>query len=104
MVAGPIVVKVSDETVFSANVAMTFARERFALILDILSESLPAHFDLDIRAKSTPSTRTLSAPSSTQTLQDLMKEIEALSPSQVFSELPETDITPIETPIGIDDT
>ncbi len=104
MVAGPISVKASGETIFSANVAMTIAREQFALIVDVLSESLPAHFDLDLTAKSSPSTRTLSAPSSTRTLQDLMKEIEALSPAQAFSEIPESDGAPIGTPSLIDST
>ncbi|MBC7498403.1 hypothetical protein H7170_02055 [Candidatus Gracilibacteria bacterium] len=104
MVAGPVSVKASGETIFSANVAMAVAREQFALIVDVLSESLPAHFDLDISVKSSPLTQILSPPVSTRTLQDLMKEIEALSPAQSFSEVPESDVAPIGTPGHADGT
>ena len=68
-------------------------RSRFAMIIDVISDSFPAHFDLDIRAKSTPSTQSLTAPKNTKYFQDLLKEIEALNPVPTFSDEPQSDIS-----------
>ncbi len=88
MVRGPVVVKSGEETLMDATLALAITKERFAIILDLLSESLPAHLDIDISAKSTPSSKTLTKPTSTKTLQDLMSEIDAISPLEAFSEVP----------------
>ncbi len=98
MVRGPVVVKSGEETLMNATLALAIAKERLAIIFDVLSESLPAHLDLDITAKSTPSSKKLTPPISNKTLQDLMGEIDALSPSEVFSEMPEGELVPIDTP------
>ncbi len=100
MVAGPVVVKSGEETLMDATLALAIAKERLAIILDVLSESMPAHLDLDISAKSTPSSKTLTSPISNKTLQDLMSEIDALSPAQTFSEVPENDLVPMDTPLS----
>lgn len=80
MVRGPVVVKSGEETLMSATLALAIAKQKFAIILDVLSEELPAHFDLDIRAKSTPSNKKVTAPTNTQPFQNLTREIEALTP------------------------
>ena len=82
MIRGPLVVKSGEETLIDASLALAMAKERFAIILDVLSEELPAHFDLDIRAKSTPSNQSVVAPQSTQSFSSLTQEIEALTPSE----------------------
>lgn len=93
MIRGPIVVKSGEDVLLNATLALAIAKQKFAIILDVLSEEFPVHFDLDITAKSSPSTRTLSAPSSTRTFQELMNEIDALAPVDAFSEMPESDST-----------
>lgn len=94
MVRGPVVIKSGTEVLMDATLALQMVREKFALIIDVLSESLPAHLDLDISAKSTPSDKRLTPPTGNKTLQDLMGEINALTPSQSFSEVPTSDIAP----------
>ncbi len=81
MVRGPVVVKSGEEILMNATLALAIAKEKFAIILDVLSEELPAHFDLDIRAKATPSNKKVTAPTSTQPFQNLTREIEALKPT-----------------------
>ncbi len=81
MIRGPITVKVGEETLFSADLALQVAKEKFAMILDVIAEGMPAHFELDISAKTTPSNKKITVPTSTKSLQELTKEIQALSPS-----------------------
>ncbi len=89
MVVGPVVVKSGEETIFNANLALQIAKQKFAIILDVLSEAFPAHFDLDISGKSTPSTKRVVAPTSSKSFQDLMTEISELTPADPsFSDLP----------------
>ncbi len=81
MVRGPVVVKSGEETLMNATLALAIAKEKFAIILDVLSEQLPAHFDLDIRAKLTPSNKKVTVPTNTKSFSELTKEIEALTPT-----------------------
>lgn len=81
MIRGPITVKAGEETLFSANLALEVAREKFAMILDVISDGMPAHFELDVSAKATPSDKQVTIPTSTRSLQELIKEIDALSPA-----------------------
>lgn len=83
MIRGPITVKAGEEILFSANLGLEVAREKFAMILDVISEGMPAHFELDVSAKTTPSDKKVTIPTSTRLFQDLTKEIEALSPSSI---------------------
>ncbi len=92
MVRWPILVVAQWETLFSAELALAMERSRFAMIIDVISDSFPAHFDLDIRAKSTPSTQSLTAPKNTKYFQDLLKEIEALNPVPTFSDESQSDL------------
>lgn len=78
------------------------AREKFAMILDIISDATPAHFDIDITAKSSPSDKKVSAPVNVKSLQELIKEIEALAP--VVPEFSEVDPTTELPAIGDDST
>ena len=94
MVRGPLVVKSGDETLMSADLALAIAKERFAIILDVLSEELPAHFDLDIRAKRTPSSQSVTAPTSTQSFSSLTQEIESLSTLDTGFTETSTDLEP----------
>lgn len=80
MIRGPVTVKVGEETLFSADLALEVAKEKFAIILDVIAEGMPAHFELDVSAKMTPSNKKITIPTSTKSLQDLTKEIQALSP------------------------
>lgn len=86
MIHGPILLKAGEETLFSANLALEVAREKFAMILDVISEATPAKITIDITAKSIPSDKRVTAPNSTKSLQDLIKEIDALNPVPEFSE------------------
>lgn len=104
MIRGPILLKAGEETLFSANFALEVAREKFAMILDVISDVTPAHIDMDITAKSTPSDKKVSAPNSTKSLQDLIKEIDALNPVPEFSEV-DTTMPTTEMPIeGVNPT
>jgi hypothetical protein len=81
MVRGPVSVKSGEETLMNATLALAIAKEKFAIVLDVISEELPVHFDLDIRAKSTPSNKKVTAPTNAQSFQSLTREIEALTPA-----------------------
>jgi hypothetical protein len=82
MIRGPILIKSGQETLVSANLALEVAREKLAIILDVLSEQFPVHFDLMISGKATPSNTKVTVPANTKSLQDLIKEIEALTPAE----------------------
>lgn len=97
MVAGPVVVKSGEETILNAKLALQIAKQKFAIILDILSQDFPAHFDLDISAKSTPSTKQVVVPTSSKSFQDLMTEISALTPADPTS-------TELSTEFGVPGT
>jgi hypothetical protein len=86
----------------NADLALAIAKGRFALILDVLSVDFPVHFDLDIRAKTTPSNQSVTPPSSTQSFQSLIKEIEALNPSQGFTEVSQSESATDSVPSDID--
>jgi hypothetical protein len=94
MVRGPIVVKSGEETLMSATLALAIAKERFAMILDVLSAEFPAHFDLDIMAKRTPSNKSVTAPQRTKAFSDLTREIEALTPVDAAFTESGADLTP----------
>jgi hypothetical protein len=85
MVKWPVTIKAGQETLVSANIALEVAREKFGLIIDVLSEQFPVHFDVMISWKTTPSDKKIVAPSSTKSLQDFANEIEALSPTEDVS-------------------
>ncbi len=94
MISGPVLAKMWEETVFSANVGLEVAREKFAMILDTTSETSPIHFSIDVTAKSTPSDKKVTLPTNTKSIQDLYKEINALSPSPEFSDVSPTEDAP----------
>lgn len=79
MIRGPITVKNGESVLASVNVGLEIAREKFALIVDLISEEMPAHFDLSITAKTTPSTKEVVLPTSTKSFQDMITEIDALT-------------------------
>ncbi len=80
MIRGPVLIKAGPETLVSANVALEVAKEKIAMILDVISEQFPIHFDIAITGKSTPSSTRVSKPPNTKSFQLLIKEIEALNP------------------------
>ncbi len=87
MIRGPIVVKSQEEILMNATLALQVAKQKFALILDVISEEFPAHFDLDISGKSTPSNKKVTAPATSQPFQNLLKEMDAVSsPESAFIE------------------
>ena len=60
--------------------------------MDVISEQFPVHFDLMISAKSTPSNKKVTVPTNTKSLQDLIKEIESLSPPETDFPVSDMDI------------
>ncbi len=98
MVQWPILIKSGTDTILNATLALAVMKERFAIILDVISESIPVHFDLDITAKSTPSDKKIDTPKSKSSLQSLMNEIEALTPVQ--SPFIDTDTSGSVEPTG----
>jgi hypothetical protein len=92
MVKWPITIKSGQETIVSANIALEIAREKFGLILDVLSEQFPVHFDLMISWKSTPSDKKVVIPTSTKSLQDFANEIGALSPIEESFPISDTNM------------
>ncbi len=84
MIRGPVTVKTGEESLFSADLGLEIAREKFAMILDVITEGMPAHFEIDVSAKTTPSNKKVIVPTSTQSIQDMIKEIDSLSPSPEF--------------------
>ncbi|NRH20938.1 hypothetical protein HOO68_02755 [Candidatus Gracilibacteria bacterium] len=102
MIRGPILLKAGEETLFSANFGLEIAPEKFAMMLDVISDMTPAHIDLDITAKASSSDKKIVAPSNIKSLQDLIKEIEALTPAvPEFSEVDTTELPEMSgDPIG----
>lgn len=94
MIRGPVIVKSGEESIFSANLGLTIAREKLAIILDVLSQSMPIHFELDISAKANPSKKQVMAPVSSGYLQDLINEIDKTESTQSFSD---TNVNPISS-------
>lgn len=110
MIRGPVILKVGEEILFSANLGLEVAREKFAMILDVISDTTPAHFDMVIAAKSTPSNRKVIAPMSELLFQDFIKEMDATevapdfsvaSPGLTDTPPPESDMTSAEADIGL---
>lgn len=94
MIQGPVVVKSAEQTIFSANLGLAIAREKFAVILDVISDTMPAHFEFDISAKSTPSEKKVTIPVSSKYLQDLINEINSIETSLIPMDETDTNITP----------
>lgn len=91
MIKWPVIIKSGKETLVSANLALEIAREKFGIILDVLSEQFPVHFDLMIAWKSTPSNKKVEAPKNTKSFQDLINEIEGTNSTQQIS--PASDVS-----------
>lgn len=94
MIQGPVVVKSVEETIFSANLGLAIAREKFAIILDVISDTMPAHFELDISAKATPSEKKVPVPESSKYLQDLINEINSIESPVIPMDEADTNIAP----------
>jgi hypothetical protein len=97
MIRGPIVIKNAESVLASANVGLEIAREKFALIVDLISEEMPAHFDLSITAKSTPSAKQVTLPTNAKSFQEMIKEIDALTTEVMPSNLDYTEQAPDTT-------
>lgn len=76
----PVLLKNGTEVLASMNLGLEIAREKFAIIVDLVSEDMPAHFDMMVTAKTTPSTKKVIIPQSSKSFQDMIDEINALVP------------------------
>lgn len=104
-VVGPLTVKQGSETLLSATVGLLLDEGKFGTSIDILapdSSESQAHFELDATNKTSPFTDSISIPSGVKPLQNLLDELEALTPKDSFVPV-EDDTMYIDDSVSSDD-
>lgn len=89
MMRGPVTIKQEGSLLAQANLGLEMAKEKFAIIVDVLNDELPVHAEMTVSAKTNSSSKKVSAPESKYSFSEFMAELEALS-GPTYDDLGET--------------